>query len=72
MAQQQSQDGAQVLSGIDDITAEQQSTATGPLAELFVHENVISSTHDIAVDIAVNETNTTIDPGKPVSALSPR
>ena len=79
MAQQQSLDGAQGIpvSGIDgsiDITAEQQqSSATGPLAELFVHDSV----HDSVDTNAVNDnlthtsidplTHTSTDPGKPVS-----
>ena len=51
------------------VEQQQQSSATGPLAELFIDDSIVDvSVHDNVITVNDNLTNTTITPGDSVTA----
>ena len=73
MSQQMSSTSAQGIPvSIDgaigvSVEQQQQSSATGPLAELFIDDSVVDvSVHDNIITVNDNLTNTTITPGDSV------
>ena len=76
MSQQMSSTSAQGIPvSIDgaigvSVEQQQQSSATGPLAELFIDDSIVDvSVHDNVITVNDNLTNTTITPGDSVTPV---